>query len=406
MRKRYRILFFAFIFIFIFIVFSSLVIREKQKIIPVCAETTISDEDMQSGKEELRESVEELLKTLDTKALQEYFDSLENFSDWNITDKIMELIDGGYLDYSDVFSALFSVFTSSVADMLPCFALICAIALLGGILNTVKSGFLQNSTAEIIFFVSYAAISAVLLTQLVRVFALCGNAMNDMRRQMEIILPMLLTLMSASGGTVSAAVYRPAAAFLSAGISNVFTEIIFPFTEIVIILNMVSNLNRNIKLQGFIALFQSANKWLIGLSVTVFGIFLSVQGLTAASYDGMSLRAAKYAISNSVPIVGGFISGGFDLILAGSTLIKNSVGIIGVFLLVSGVLTPVVTVVGFSLVLRLAAAACESIGDERVYSFLTKASDGIGYLVASLLSVAFLYFLTIVLLICSAGVIF
>jgi hypothetical protein len=55
---------------------------------------------------------------------------------------------------------------------------------------------------------------------------------------------------------------------------------------------------------------------------------MTVQGITSASIDGISIRATKYAISNSIPIVGGFLRDGFDIVIAGSVLIKNAVGII------------------------------------------------------------------------------
>lgn len=358
-----------------------------------------------TGEEQLKESIENLLTELDTRALQEYLSSLQEFSAWNVKDKILELIDGGTLEYTSIFSALFSILGQSLKDMLPSFALICAIALLCGILNTVKSGFLKDSTAEIIFFVCYAAVLVVLLSQLIGVFELCSQTLNALRKQMEIIFPLLLTLMSASGGTVSATVYQPAVAFLSGGVAGILTQLVLPFTLVVIVLYILSHLHKNVQIKGFISLFKSVNKWAIGLSVAVFGIFLSVQGLTAATYDGISLRAAKYAISNSVPIVGGFISNGFDLVLAGSTLIKNSVGVMGIFILASTVVQPLVCLVGFSLALRLAAAVCEPIGDERISAFLTNVNEGVGYLIACLLCMAFLYFLTVLLLICSAGVI-
>ncbi len=402
MKKDKRIVFIlSVLFLLIFTLVNTSAIS-----FTVAAETQrITIAQQQEGEEALKESIDELLQDLDVEQLQEYLSSLNGFSSWKVTDKIAELIDGGAMDYTNVFSALLSVFSDAVLDMLPSFAVICAIALLCGILNTVKTGFLQNSTAEIIFFVCYAAVLVVLLSQLIRVFALSYDTMLNLKRQMEIIFPILLTLMAASGGSVSATVYQPAVAFLSGGVADILTQIVIPFTVIIFVLSMVSNLNKNVKLQGFVSLFKSTNKWLIGLCVTVFGIFLSVQGLTSATYDGISLRAAKYAISNSVPIVGGFISNGFDLVLAGSTLIKNSLGVIGIFVLVSSVLQPVVTIVGFSLALRLTAAVCEPIGDERISSFLNQISDGTGYLIACLLSLAFLYFLTVLLLICSAGVI-
>jgi stage III sporulation protein AE len=358
------------------------------------------------GERELLENIQELLENLDTEELQDYISSLSAFSDWDVKEKIAELINGGITDYSDVYSAIFSLITDKIKELLPSFAVICAISVLCGILNTVKNSFLSDATSDIIFFVCYAAAIVVLFFKLFAVFEKCEECMNGLKQQMEIVFPLLLTLMAASGGSVSVAVYDPAVVFLCDGISSVLTEIVLPFTLIVMILQLVSHLNKNIKTDGFIRLFKSANKWLIGVSVTVFGIFLSVQGLTAASYDGISLRAAKYALSNSVPIVGNFISGGFDLVLAGNALIKNSVGIVGVFMIFSVVAEPIVTLISFSLLLRLSAAVSEPIGDERLCSFQSNLSDSLGYLTASLFSLAFLYFLTILLLICSAGVIF
>ncbi len=91
--------------------------------------------------------------------------------------------------------------------------------------------------------------------------------------------------------------------------------------------------------------------------------------------------------------------------LAGNTLIKNSVGVIGVFMICSVLIKPIVLLACFSVVLRLTSAVCEPIGESRISSFLGKLSDCLGYLTASVFSLGFLYFLTILLLICSAGVI-
>jgi stage III sporulation protein AE len=132
--------------------------------------------------------------------------------------------------------------------------------------------------------------------------------------------------MVASGGNVSASVYKPAVAFLSSGIINVILTIVLPLIALMIIFNTLSNFSSSIKLEKFSELGASIIKWIIGLIVAVFGIFLSVQGITSATFDGISIKATKFAISNSIPLVGGFLKDGFDLVVAGSILIKNAIG--------------------------------------------------------------------------------
>ena len=105
-----------------------------------------------------------------------------------------------------------------------------------------------------------------------------------------------------------------------------------------------------------------------------------------------------------MPIVGGFLSGGIDLVLAGSALIKNALGSFAVFLLFGALLRPVLLIAAFQLFLRLCAAATEPAGGT-ISSFLSRLAADSGFFLAGLLCVAFLYFLTLVLLVCSSGVI-
>lgn len=356
--------------------------------------------------EELQDKVDELLEALDTEELQAYLDSLTEFSGMDIKETLSSVITGDFaLDYSSLWqSALALVFNEGRA-MLPAFAVVLAAALLCGILNSAKNGFLQSTMSDIINFVTYIAVGAVVLAVLTGVLQTGFSAMESMQRQMEIVYPVLLTLMAASGGSVSAGVFRPAVAFLSSAVCEMFTAIVLPASVVVIVLAFVGNLSPDVRTEKLGDLFKSINKWLIGLTLGLLTLFLTVQGIASSQYDGLSLRAIKYLVSGSVPIVGGFLSGGLDLVLAGSALIKNAVGSFAVFLLFGALLRPVLLFAAFQLFLRLCAAATEPVGG-KVSAFLSRLATDSGFFLAGLLCIAFLYFLTLVLLVCSTGVIF
>ena len=184
-----------------------------------------------------------------------------------------------------------------------------------------------------------------------------------------------------------------------------FSAVVLPTSVAVIVLTFIGCLSDEVKTTKLGDFFKSLNKWLIGLTLGLLGIFLTVQGISAAQYDGLSLRAAKYLVSGSVPIVGGFLSGGLDLVLAGSALIKNAVGSFAVFLLFGVILRPVLLFAAFQIFLRLSAAAAEPVGG-KISAFLSRLASDCGFFIAGLCCIAFLYFLTLVLLVCSTGVIF
>lgn len=370
---------------------------------PVAASAYTSEE--QEALDRLEEEVEELLDSLDTDELQAYLDSFGEYRGKDVKEMLASLVTGDFaLEYDSLFEAVLGLVWEEGRAMLPAFAVILAVAVLCGILNSAKNGFLQGTMSDIIHFVAYVSVGAVILAVLTNVLQTGFSAIAQMQKQMQIVCPILLTLMAASGGAVSAGVFRPAVAFLSSGICELFTAVVLPTSVVVIALTFAGNLSPEVRCEKLGGLFKSVNKWLIGLTLGLFTLFLTVQGIASAQYDGISLRTIKYLVSGSVPIVGGFLSGGVDLVLAGSSLIKSALGSFSVFLLFATILRPVLLFAAFQLFLRLCAAATEPVGG-KISSFLSSLANDCGFFVAGLLCVAFLYFLTVILLVCSAGVI-
>ena len=360
----------------------------------------------QAALDRLEEHVEDLLASLDTAELEEYLQTLSQFDGKDVKEMLADLVTGDYaLEYDTMWESVLALIWEEGRAMLPAFAVILAVAVLCGILNSAKSGFLQSSMSDIIHFVSYISVGAVVLAVLTNILQAAFSAIADMQRQMQVVYPLLLTLMAASGGAVSAGVFRPAVAFLASGICELFTAVVLPTSVVVVALTFAGNLSPDVRCEKLGGLFKSVNKWLIGLTLGLFTLFLTVQGIASAQYDGLSLRAVKYLVSGSVPIVGGFLSGGVDLVLAGSALIKNALGSFSVLLLFASVLRPLLLFAAFQLFLRLCAAATEPVGG-KISSFLTSLANDCGFFIAGLLCVAFLHFLTILLLVCSSGVIF
>ena len=217
------------------------------------------------------------------------------------------------------------------------------------------------------------------------------------------LFPILLTLLTAVGGTVSVGIYQPAIALISGIIINFITYFLLPLFIFSIVFSIVGNLSNNMRLDKFVSFLQSTFKWTIGLCFTIFLGFVSIQGIMAGAVDGLSIRTAKYAIKSYVPIVGGYVSDGMGIILASSMLIKNAVGGVGLFLLLSTVISPIFNVVVFMLALKFMSAIIEPIGDKKIANFVSDISKSLALLVALLVAISFMYFVLTGLIMCSAN---
>ena len=357
-------------------------------------------ETQEDAKDALNKTVEEQISALDLSALQEYIDSLGTFSNKSVSERLIEYVKSGTIDYNGLWNQVKTVLFAKIIEITPVFACIGAITLLSGLLSTLNSTSNTKNAANMIFLITYAASLIPLLVVLTECFKVSMECVASMRTQMQLIFPLMLTLMSASGGTLTAAVCRPAVGFFATNIVSVIYSLVFPITIIIIVLSIVSNMTKDLKIGKFTAFFKSVNKWLIGICVSAFGIFFTLQGITAANYDGIVRRTAKYAIGNGVPIVGGFLSGGFDLAVAGSVLIKNSLGNMSIFLMLAVIFEPIILLVSVNLLLKLTAAITQPFGDGRIADCLEETAGNLQYCMAGVLFTAFLYFLSIMLMVC------
>ena len=356
--------------------------------------------------EALEESIRDQLDKLDLEELQAYLDSLGNQSGKGVKDALLEYISGGNFDYKSFGKEMVLVLFSQVAEIMPYFACIMAISLLSGLLSSMQDGLAHGSSIKTVHLIAYAAALIPLIAVLAECISETVGGITSMQKQMSAVYPIMMTLLAACGNTVTVAVCRPAVGFFATAISTILCEIVMPLTLVIMSFSFIANFTKTLKIEKFTAFFKSVNKWIIGVSISIFGLFFTLQGITAAAYDGVVRRAAKYAIGNGIPIVGGFLSGGFDLAVAGGVLIKNALGSMGIFLMISVLLEPLILLISVGVMLRLTAAIAQPLGDGEISGVLAQTADNLNYCVACLLFVAFLYFLSILIMICCTETIF
>lgn len=362
----------------------------------------------EDGREELSENIANLLNDLDLSELQQYLDQngdsyLFNFG--NTAREIVEYLINGNLgsEYGGFLNELFSIIFKDVINLVPAFATVTAVALLSAVVTAAEGSILGKSSAKIVHLACYSLIILILSSMLIGVVGSCTDCIDGVKKQIEIITPILATLTVLTGGTSSAAIYQPSAVFLSGGAVEIVSCFIFPATVGVVVLNFMSRFNPQMSFSGVTALLKSLMKWVIGITVTVFSIFITAQSSASSLFDGIIFKATKYVVSNSVPLVGNFLSSGFDMLSSAGLLIKSSVGVCGIILLLFEIIKPIITLISFSIILKIVGAIVQPIGENVLYGLLSDLSKDIEYFIAGLLTVAFMYALVIMLIINSAN---
>ena len=362
-------------------------------------------------KDELTDHVEDTIDDIDFNEIQSIVDNFDEnqkkmFSVTNVKTKLKEVLSGeGKIDYQSILGGILSVLFQIIADYLPMFAILVSVGILSSILGGLKTKFNEKSIGDIVHFVCFCVSILVVGTIIKGLIQNTQTSINSMQKQMSAIFPIILTMMTALGATSSVSVFQPALAIFSNVSSKIFSSIILPIFTLSFAFGIIGNLSNNVKLDKFNSFFSSLFKWLVGVLFTIFFATMSIQGITAGSFDSVSIRTVKFTMSSYVPVLGGYLSQGMDIILATSVLVKNAVGLVGIVVLLASILAPILEIVVVSLLLKGASAILQPLNNDRITNFLHTTSKCIMMLSTCLIVVAFMYFIMIGLGMATANII-
>lgn len=374
---------------------------------------TLAAESDKTGEEQLAESVDKEVERLDTSPLQEFFDSLtsdeRSLAGNGEIKTLLKSIAAGNFDggFNEVISTVVRCAVKSILGFLPALISVIIISVLYGILSGLNSGFLDKSTNQIIYFVCYGAALIILLNEIAGMVNMTVATADKLQKLMYAVFPVMLTMMTALGGVSSVGLTRPFMTIAATFIISFIGSFVIPCFIASVVFTVVGNLSPSVKLGKLSGFFRKLAEWSLGLVFGTFITLLTAKGIVGRTLDGIGVNAAKFAISGYVPVLGGYISDGFDVVMASCILIKNSLGVTGLLLLLSVVLMPIVKLIAFTLCLKFVSAVIEPVSDGKMAEFVAGVSKSMSLLTASLFGLAFMFFAVVMLVIggCNLGVV-
>ena len=388
-------------FLFLFVVFVP--IKTIARYEPICVAS--------ASEEEFEEILDDQLDNLDTNEIDKIINDLDGqtkdiFGEETFMEKIKKILSGDLgEDSSTILNYILNLLFDDLLAFLPLISLIISIAILGSIVQGLKAKTHSSSVSNIINFVVYGLIITIIFSVFGKLISMAVGVIGSIQKQMNAIFPILLTLLTSVGGAVSVGVYQPAMAVLSTVVINIFKSVLFPIFIFSSVLIVVSNLSNSIKLDKMVGFLNSVFKWLVGIVFSVFLGFAAFKGLTAGSIDGLSIKTAKFTFKSYIPIVGGYMSDGVFLMLAGCNLIKNAVGFGGLVLMFASIISPIISIIVFMLCLKFVAAVVEPLGNGKLASLISGLAKNLQMLVAMVAAVSFMYVILVGLVMCSANIV-
>ena len=344
--------------------------------------------------DELTDTVDQTLEGLDFSDI----DSVAGDFIDSVYDKIQQIINGQFDSAESFWNIFWELLGSSLSNVSAAVVSVGIIMIILGLVKNTSDGLIGKSTQTVISFVGVCLIISSIVSLLADVYVSVFALMDKLASLSQASFPIMLTLLVANGGNAVSTVCQPSMVIFSSFVIELVKNVILPFSVSSMIFVAVSSISRNIRLNKTASTIQSISTWLLGIVFMFFSAFTTVQGIGASTIDSVSFRAAKFAAKNYVPILGGYLAEGFDMVVASTTLVKNSFGIVCVLAIFLMIINPLSTILATNLSVQILTSVCEPIVDEKYVTMLSKLSKCLSFLGVLVIAVAFMF--CILLFIC------
>lgn len=348
--------------------------------------------------------IEEQLNSMDLSELEGIMSDASRqggiFDDITISQIINNLLNGDAIFNSDdIIDNLFNLFMMEVKSSVFLGCEILTICIVIGLLTNFSNTFGNKTVSSLGTMVCSIVIIALCIGSFHQTYQYCQDTMNTMTSSMEILLPIMIPLLISMGGISSGSIMNPVIIGAITGFNFIMQHVILPLvflSAIFVLINSITEKDYVKKLSSFL---RKGSIFLTGLLITIFTGITAIQGIITKSADGILINTAKFSIDNFVPIVGGFAADSLEMVISCIGLIKNAIGIIGIIIILSMLIVPVIKLLSVAVIYKVIAIAAEPIATKNISDSLSEIGNAAITMTVVLATggMMFLIFITIIM---------
>ena len=327
--------------------------------------------------------------------------------DMSISDILNSAIKGE-IDNQTFYQKILKILGSEVSSSLKILISILVIIVIHGILKSITDNLENNNISQIIYFVQYILIVTLIMLNFTEIINLLKNTANDLVGFINLLIPLLLTLMIYTGSIATSTLLEPIILFAINFIGNIINEILIPIVLIIVVFSIISKISERVQIEKLSKFLKSGVSWFLGVVLTIFVGIVSLEGTLSSSVDGITAKTAKAAVSTVIPVVGKILGDVVDSVLGCGVVLKNAVGLVGVIIIIGICILPIIKIATLSIIYSLASAVVQPIADDKIVKLLDEMSGVFKIMLAILcsLSVMLIIGVTLVIKISNSGMMY
>ena len=322
----------------------------------------------------------------------------EFFTDADISEILNSAI-SGKVDNSKIYKKILNILGTEVQTGIKSLLSILAIIIIHSILKSISESLENDSISKLIYYVQYIAIVTIIMSNFSDVINLVKQTSNNLIGFMNTLIPVLVSLMLYTGSITTTSILEPIILFLINFIGNLIQNILIPIILIIASISIISKISDQVQVAKLSKFLKSSTLWFLGIILTIFVGIVSLEGTLASSVDGITAKTAKSIVSSAVPVVGKILGDVVDSVLGCGIILKNAVGFVGVVIIISICVVPILKLSVLTISYKLVASISEVIADAKIVKLLDEMGDIFKILLGILFTIFFMVIIGTTLLI-------
>lgn len=317
----------------------------------------------------------------------------------NLREDILSLVKGEKeIDSGQLIKGIAKLLFNEIYNNLNLIIQILIITIACAFLTNLQTTFEKDTVSQLAHYACYVILAMQIMNSFNLALELGKNTVENMVKFMQLLLPALLTLLTAIGGVTSRTIFHPVLIGAVNIIGTLIKDIVFPLIFFTFIISVIGNISQKVQFSKLSQLMRQIIIVIISASFTVFIGIITMYGL-GANIDGVTIRTAKFAVDNFIPIIGKFLSDAMEVVVGCSSILKNGVGIVGLLSLFLICVVPAIKIIIIIFIYKTVAALVEPIASINISNFYSQVANSLLLILVGILSVATMFFITITVIV-------
>ena len=359
------------------------------------------------------ESEEEIMETTKEKFdINQFIEDVESYTGEFLenTDlkQVLEQAIQGNIDNKVIYGNILKLLGKEINLSIGTLVSILVIVVIHGILKSITDELENNNISQIIYFVQYILIVTLIMSNFTEMIKLVKETAEDLVGFINVLLPLLLTLMIYTGSITTSTILEPIILFAINLISNAIKNLLIPVVFIIVVFSIISKISEKVQIEKLSKFLRTGVVWVLGIVLTLFVGVVSLEGTLSSSVDGITAKTAKAAVSSVIPVVGKVLGDVVDSVLGCGVILKNAVGLVGVIVIIGICIMPIIKIGILSIIYSLSSAIIQPIADTKIVKLLEEMGGVFKILLGILcaISVMLIIGITLVIKISNSGMMY